>query len=983
MLKAARAGRRFAALPYRPFVAAWTGMLLVTAVVAPAAAQTTWTVQSDYFAERNAIAQPRTIRSLALSSDGKSVYTGYIQSPTAAAGPTQIIRKVSSSVLAVPGADTVIFGNGAGPGAETATPPGLRPLPGNPIYPPAFGTPGFEAWVAVGAGQPRGLATDDRGNVYVSLRDSGVVRIYDANLSTTPLGAFGLVKPLGVAVRKLGSDYYAYVVNGSQVQRWNVTDVALPALDAAWTPPLVLTDPATPEGNGIAVDADGTVFVASSVASRVYRISPDGLTVTASAPINSAADVAVYQDRIYVVSRVSLATPAVVPPIVQLYKADLTTAGSDIVVPDFGTPRSSIAQLTGIEVSSDGKLFVSEENYLGTANGIPTYTPPMTSFNLTPTPITGRIYFDRVIVSDAIPPNLPPVVTSPDVIDGGTVQVKVGQTLDMSFLATDPEAGDMEFTATGLPPGATLTPNSGTTSASPFAVDLTYAPSPAEFDTSYVVTLSFEDPADKIGSITFTIEVPENEEPTVTTPTPVTVECTGGQNLVTLSVDVDDADDHPLTVTWKVNGVVEEIDHVATPPGAVDFKFDYPDGVNSVEVEVTDGYDANTASTTVTVQDTTSPVVVVAADVVVPTDPGEDFATGVVLKEPQVFDLCDGDPTLTNDAPSVYPLGETIVTWTATDADGNVATGEQKVTVVDREPPQIVGGENFAVFVDKGEIFATPNLPRPETTDNAPGKITVVDDAPSKFPIGNTRVTWTATDLAGNEATWSLVVKVVNRRPVADAGNDRDAVMYSRKGGELKLNGRGSRDPDRQDLTFSWSAPGVTFDDPSSPTPTGTFPIGNTNVILTVTDEAGVSDHDVVRVHVEYARKLVIDRRAYGPSAKPYVDEAIWRCEGLATSAATNPYFAAAFDAAKLAGQYDVAAASIDYVDGSDFPHRLGLYLHLRYYQSTFDFQTAEYLRYGYFYAPGVDDYYDFYLAGYVAASNAGYYGQADFESAN
>lgn len=976
MSKAPQSGSRFAVLLYRPFVA-WTVALLAAAIVAPAAAQTTWTVQSNYFAERNAVAQPRTVRSLALSADGESIYTGYIQSPGAG---TQIVRKVSSDVLAVTGSDTVIFGNGAGPGGTG----GLGPVGTNPIYPPTFttpGVPGFEAWLPVSSSQPRGLATDDRGNVYVSLRDSNIVRIYDANLSTPPLGAFGLTSPLGVAVRKLGSTYYAYVVNGNQVRRWDVTDVAFPVLDALWTPPLVL--PGGTEGNGITVDADGTVFVAASAASRVYRISADGLTVITSAAINSAADVAVYQDKVYVVSRVSLATPAVVPPIVQLYKADLTSAGADIVVPDFGTPRSSIAQLTGIEVSSDGKLFVSEENYLGTSNGIASYTPPVTSFNPTPVAITGRIYFDRVLVSDAIPPNLPPVVTSPDVIDGGTVQVKVGQTLDMSFLATDPEGFAMTFTAAGLPPGATLTPNSGTTSASPFAVDLSYSPSPAEFDTSYVVTLSFEDPANKIGSITFTIEVPENEVPTVTTPSPVTVECTGGQNLVTLSVDVDDADDHPLTVTWKVDGVVEEVDNVATPPGTVDFEFDYQDGVSSVEVEVTDGYDTATASTTVTVEDTTDPTIIVAADVVVPTDPGEAYATNVVLDEPQVFDLCDGDPTLTNDAPSVYPLGETIVTWTATDADGNVATGEQKVTVVDEEAPQIIAAPNFTVPVDKGEIFATPNLPRPDVVDNAPGKITVVNDAPSKFPIGNTRVTWTATDLAGNEASDSLVVKVVNQRPVANAGADRDIVMYSKKGGAVKLNGRGSSDPDRQTITFSWSAPGVTFDDPSSPTPTGLFPVGNTNVVLTVTDEAGVSDHDTVRVHVEYARKLVIDRRAYGPSVKPYVDEAIWRCQGLATSAATNPYFAAALEAATLAGEYDAAAASIDYVNGSDFPHRLGLYLHLRYNQAYYDFYAAQYLQQGYFYAPGVDDYYDFYLAAYVAASSAGYYGQADFESTN
>ena len=33
--------------------------------------------------------------------------------------------------------------------------------------------------------------------------------------------------------------------------------------------------------------------------------------------------------------------------------------------------------------------------------------------------------------------------------------------------------------------------------------------------------------------------------------------------------------------------------------------------------------------------------------------------------------------SITNDAPEVFPLGETIVTWTATDASGNSASSTQ------------------------------------------------------------------------------------------------------------------------------------------------------------------------------------------------------------------------------------------------------------------------------------------------------------------
>jgi hypothetical protein len=37
-------------------------------------------------------------------------------------------------------------------------------------------------------------------------------------------------------------------------------------------------------------------------------------------------------------------------------------------------------------------------------------------------------------------------------------------------------------------------------------------------------------------------------------------------------------------------------------------------------------------------------------------------------------DICDANPTLSNDAPDCFPMGATVVTFTATDAEGLTAT---------------------------------------------------------------------------------------------------------------------------------------------------------------------------------------------------------------------------------------------------------------------------------------------------------------------
>jgi hypothetical protein len=79
--------------------------------------------------------------------------------------------------------------------------------------------------------------------------------------------------------------------------------------------------------------------------------------------------------------------------------------------------------------------------------------------------------------------------------------------------------------------------------------------------------------------------------------------------------------------------------------------------------------------------DSQPPTIVGPADTCVVSDAGSCFATGVNLETPQTSDNCC-IASVANNAPASFPLGVTTVTWTVTDAAGNSATCEQKVTVV-------------------------------------------------------------------------------------------------------------------------------------------------------------------------------------------------------------------------------------------------------------------------------------------------------------
>ncbi|HEX7880839.1 MAG TPA: FlgD immunoglobulin-like domain containing protein, partial [Candidatus Eisenbacteria bacterium] len=90
----------------------------------------------------------------------------------------------------------------------------------------------------------------------------------------------------------------------------------------------------------------------------------------------------------------------------------------------------------------------------------------------------------------------------------------------------------------------------------------------------------------------------------------------------------------------------------------------------------------------------------------------------------------------------------------------------------------------------------------------------------------------------------------VNRPPDADAGDDVTAECSSQTTTPVQLDGTGSSDPDGDALTYTWSAPGVTWDNNHSATPTGNFPFGTKVVTLEVSD--GIeTDTDQVNVTIE------------------------------------------------------------------------------------------------------------------------------------
>ena len=190
------------------------------------------------------------------------------------------------------------------------------------------------------------------------------------------------------------------------------------------------------------------------------------------------------------------------------------------------------------------------------------------------------------------------------------------------------------------------------------------------------------------------------------------------------------------------------------------FSYDFPVGVTPASCDVTDASgNSTTVSFDVEVFDVTDPVFTFVPPAVT-TEAVDPAGTPVTILDATATDVFD--VTVTNDAPALFLLGETTITWNATDANGNSATATQLITIVDDTAPEFTfvpadvdeesdGPGPLGTAVDIGLATATDLF-----------VVTVTNNAPDLFPLGQTPVTWTATDANDNFVTATQLVTVTD-----------------------------------------------------------------------------------------------------------------------------------------------------------------------------------------------------------------------------
>lgn len=284
---------------------------------------------------------------------------------------------------------------------------------------------------------------------------------------------------------------------------------------------------------------------------------------------------------------------------------------------------------------------------------------------------------------------------------------------------------------------------------------------------------------------------------------------------------------------WVPPTVTDECSS-ATIVSSVPLGSDLPAGVNLITFTAVDEHgNVATASFTVTVTENIPPDITqlpVVQDIVA--DPLTCTAL-VTWDEPVGSDICS-DVTITSSHPngSEFPLGETLVVFTATDSSGNIDVDGIIIRVIDGSAPIIEQLPNIEVSAPNTACNATVNWIDPVITDCTAG-VTVTQNfvQPLVGLPGIRNVTYTATDANGLSSTMTFTINILDNTPPTLVGLPADMVLNT--------------DPGSCGATVLWDPPTVVdncdleLEPTSNFEPPSTFGVGVTTVVYTAIDPSG------------------------------------------------------------------------------------------------------------------------------------------------
>ncbi len=269
----------------------------------------------------------------------------------------------------------------------------------------------------------------------------------------------------------------------------------------------------------------------------------------------------------------------------------------------------------------------------------------------------------------------------------------------------------------------------------------------------------------------FIVTVEDIEAPVINTPTSFTVPTDSGQCQALVNYLVPNASDNCDSVrVVKVDG---------PESGTI-----FPLGTTTVRFVAIDAEDnaSDTVDLVINVQDLEKPAITCPGDIT--TSTGDGICTNTVVFDDPIIsatDNCSLDSAYQSDltglvSGSSFPTGTTTLSFTAVDASGNDSTCTFNIIVEDDNPPSFTLCPSDTVLNSSNNLCsAVFNYPTPTAVDSCTPSPTVNwvsgPTSGSIFDVGISTIVWEAIDGAGNTATCTFTVEVIdNEVPQIDCG---------------------------------------------------------------------------------------------------------------------------------------------------------------------------------------------------------------------
>ena len=272
---------------------------------------------------------------------------------------------------------------------------------------------------------------------------------------------------------------------------------------------------------------------------------------------------------------------------------------------------------------------------------------------------------------------------------------------------------------------------------------------------THSITWSATDGAGNVGTAVQTVTITDTLAPVLTLSANINAEASSASGaIVNYSVSASDIADGALTPS-------------CSPVSGSNFTL----GMHTVSCSVSDSSNLTASgSFTITVADTTAPVVTTPANITVE---ASGTTTSVNLGTASATDLVDGSIVPSPDNPGPFSVGVHTITWSATDTANNTGSATQIVTITDTGAPVLTLPANMTVEADAAS-GATVSY-TVSASDIVDGVLTpaCTPASGSTFALGTTSVSCSVTDSASLTTSGGFNISVVDTTaPIVSAPLD-------------------------------------------------------------------------------------------------------------------------------------------------------------------------------------------------------------------